>query len=95
MIEEQGRKQIDDTTNLKSNTFRKRFDDFNNGIEFFEKIKFGEIKLEEVQNLQNMPKSNLNKIWRVRHKLEKQNSLLENIKLLYESQEAVIELFDD
>ena len=95
MIEEQGRKQIDDTTNQKSDTFRKRFDDFNNGIEFLEKIKFGEIKLEEVQNLQNMSKSNLNKIWRVRHKLEKQNSILENIKLLYESQEAVIELFDD
>ena len=95
MIEEQGRKQIDDTTNRKSDTFRKRFDDFNNGIEFLEKIKFGEIKLEEVQNLQNMSKSNLNKIWRVRHKLEKQNSILENIKLLYESQEAVIELFDD
>ena len=95
MIEEQGRKQIDDTTNRKSDTFRKRFDDFNNGIEFLEKIKFGEIKLEEVQNLQNMSKSNLNKIWRVRHKLEKQNSLLENIKLLYESQEAAIELFDD
>ena len=30
---------------FKGNTFRKRFCDFNNGIEFFKKIKSGETKL--------------------------------------------------
>ena len=30
---------------FKGNTFRKRFGNFNNGIEFFKKIKSGETKL--------------------------------------------------
>ena len=34
---------------FKSNTSRKRFDDFNNGIELFKKIKSHEMKLEEVK----------------------------------------------
>ena len=32
---------------LKINNSRKRFDDFNNGVEFFEKIKSSEMKLEQ------------------------------------------------
>ena len=32
---------------LKINNSRKRFDDFNNGVEFFEKIKSSKMKLEE------------------------------------------------
>ena len=32
---------------LKINNSRKRFDDFNNGVEFFEKIKSSEMKLEK------------------------------------------------
>ena len=32
---------------FKGNTTRKRFDDFNNGIELFRKIQSGEMKLEE------------------------------------------------
>ena len=42
-----------------------------------------------------MFKSNLNKIWRKRHKSNKQKSALENFKLIYESREAVIKLFND
>ena len=34
---------------FKSNTSRQRFDDFNNGIELFKKIKSREMKLEEVK----------------------------------------------
>ena len=36
---------------FKGNTFRKRFNDFNNNIELFKKIKSGEMKLEEAKNL--------------------------------------------
>ena len=35
---------------FKGNTARKRFDDFNNGMELFKKIKSGEIKLEKAKN---------------------------------------------
>ena len=48
------------------------------------------MKLEEAKKLQNVFKSNLNKISRGRSKAEKQRMALENIKLLYESREAVI-----
>ena len=34
---------------FKGNTARKRFHDFNNGIELFEKIKSGKMKLEEAK----------------------------------------------
>ena len=50
----------------------KKFDDFNNGKEFFSKnIQSGEMKLEEAKND------------------------IKNIKLLYKSREAVIQLFND
>ena len=42
-----------------------------------------------------MFKSNLNKISRGRFKSEEEKCALENIKLLYESQVAVAELFND
>ena len=41
--------QNDLTYYFKGNTARKRFDDFNNGIKLFEKIKSGEIKLGEAE----------------------------------------------
>ena len=34
---------------FKGNTARKRFDDFNNSIELFKKIKSGELKIEEAK----------------------------------------------
>ena len=49
------------------NTTRKRFDDFNNGIELFRKIQSGKMKLEEAKTLQNAFKSNLNGISRGRN----------------------------
>ena len=53
---------------FKGNTARRRFDDFNNDIELFEKVKSGKIKLKEAKKLQNVFKSNLNeakcKSWR-------------------------------
>ena len=52
------------------------------------------MKLEEVKNLQNIFKSNLNKISKGRFKSKEQKSALENNKLLYEWQEAVIKLFN-
>ena len=42
-----------------------------------------------------MFKSNLNEISRGRYKSEEQKSALENIKLFYESREAIIKLFSD
>ena len=45
--------------------------------------------------MQNLFKSNLNKISRGRYKSKEQKSVLENIKLLYESKEVVIILFND
>ena len=51
------------------------------------------MKLEEVKKLQNVFKSNLNEVSRGRNKSE-QKMALENIKLLYESREAVIKLFN-
>ena len=75
---------------VRINTFRKRIDDFNNGIELFKKMKSGKIKLEEAKKLQILFKSNLNKTSRARYKSQEQKGVLENIKLLYESREAVI-----
>ena len=52
------------------------------------------MKLEEAKKLQNVFKLNLNEISKGRYKSEKQKSALENIKLLYEAQEAVIKLLN-
>ena len=52
------------------------------------------MKLEEVKKLQNVFKSNLNEVSKGRNKSEEQKMALENIKLLYESREAVIKLFN-
>ena len=53
------------------------------------------MKLEEAKKLHNVFKSNLNKISKGRYKSEKQKSALKNIKLLYNSREPVIKLFND
>ena len=53
------------------------------------------MKLEEEKKLQNVFKLNLNEISRGRHKSKEQKSALENIKLFYESREAVIKSFND
>ena len=47
---------------FKDDTRKKRFYYFNNGIEHFQKIKSGEMKLEEKKKQQNKFKSSLNKI---------------------------------
>ena len=48
-----------------------------------------------MKKLQNVFKSNLNEISRVTNKSEEQKMGLKKIKLLYESREAVIKLFND
>ena len=53
------------------------------------------MKLEEAKKLQNVFKSNLNEISRGRHKSEEKKRAFGNTKLLYESREAVIKLFND
>ena len=53
------------------------------------------MKVEEKKNLQNVFKSNLNEISRGRHKSKEQKGASKNIKLLYESRETVIKLFND
>ena len=79
---------------FKGNTATQRFDDFNNGIEFFSNIQSDEMKLEEAKKLKNVFKPNLNEISRGTNKSEEQKSTLKNIKLLYELEEAVITLFN-
>ena len=73
---------------FKGNTVRKRFDEFNNGIEHFRKMQSGEMKLEVVKKLQNIFKSNLNEKSRGRNKSKKQKMVSENIKFLYQSRQA-------
>ena len=53
------------------------------------------MKLEEAKKQQNESKSNLSKISKRRFKSEVQKITLKNIKLLYESRETVIKLFND
>ena len=53
------------------------------------------MKLEDEKELQNIFKSSLSEISKGRFKSKEQISTLENIKLLYESRQAVIKLFND
>ena len=71
------------------------FDDFNNGIELFQKVKSGEMKLEEAKKLQNIFKSNLNEISKGNFKSKERKSASKSIKLVYKLREAVIKLFND
>ena len=80
---------------FKNNTAAKDFNDFENDIELFRKIKSGEMMLENRKELQNIFKINLNKISKGRLKSEEQKSALENIKLLYESRQTVIKSLND
>ena len=61
---------------------QKGFDEFNNGIGLSKKIQSGETKLEEVKKLENIFKSNLNKISRGKFKKEELKIHIKNIKLL-------------
>ena len=53
------------------------------------------MKLGEAKKLQNVFKLNINEISKARWKSKEQNNALENIKLPYESWEAIIRLFND
>ena len=53
------------------------------------------MKLEEAKKLQVIFKANLNRILKGRFKSEEQKRAIENIKLLYESRKATIELFNE
>ena len=57
---------------FKGDTASKTCDNFENGKKFFNKIKSGDVKLEEAKKLQNEFKLNLNEILRVRYKSEEQ-----------------------
>ena len=59
---------------FKGNTATKRFNDFTNGIELSKRIESGEMKLEEAKILQNVFRSNLNKMSREIYKSEDQES---------------------
>ena len=87
--------QNDLTYYFKGKTARKRFDDFNNGIENLKIKIFCEMKLEEADNMHNVFRSNQSKISRGRYKSEEQKSAVENIKFLCESWKADIKLFND
>ena len=53
------------------------------------------MKLEDAKELQNIYKSNLNEVSKGRFISKEQKIALENIKLLYESRQAVIKLFNE
>ena len=52
------------------------------------------MKLGEAKKVQSVFKKNLSEISRERYKSEEQKTALGNIKLLYESQEAVVKLLN-
>ena len=62
---------------------------------FLENTIWWNESIEEPKKLQNIFKSHLNETAKERFKSIEQKSLSENIKLLYESREAVIQLFND
>ena len=53
------------------------------------------MNLEEVKKLQVIFKSNLSQILKIRFKSKELKSELENIRLLYESKKATIDLFNE
>ena len=53
---------------FKGDTARKKIDNFADEVILFEKAKSGGMKLKETKKLQNVFKSNLNKIFRGKHK---------------------------
>ena len=75
---------------FKNNTTTKYFIDFENEVELFRKIKCGEVELEDVKELLNIFETNLNKISKGRFKPEEEESVSENIKLLYKSQQVAL-----
>ena len=79
---------------FKNNNNNRNFNDFDNGAQLFKKVQSGKMKLEEMKKLQVIFKANLNRILKGRFKSEEQKRALENIKLLYESRKATIELFN-
>ena len=50
------------TYHFQVNTFRKRLDDFNNGIKLFRKIKSGKSKLENANNTQTKKQKNVDRM---------------------------------
>ena len=69
---------------FKSNSGRKRFDDFNNGIELFRKIQTAEyVQIKSKQNTKR------------KEQIKSKKSGLENFKLLNESREVIIKLLND
>ena len=53
------------------------------------------MKLEEPKKLQNVFKSNLNKVSKRRYESEEKSIASKCIKFLYESREPIIKLFND
>ena len=80
---------------FRKESSRKRFDEFENGINLFEKIKYGDEKLEEAKKYKKVFKSTLKEIARGRYKSKVQNSALQNIKMVYKAREPTIKLFND
>ena len=78
------------TYHFNGDTSKKRFDDFNNCVEFLKKIQTGKIKLAEAKKKNRSNKTDLNKISKERFKSEAQKMTLKYIKLLYKSRDAVI-----
>lgn len=80
---------------FRKESSRERFDEFENGINLFEKIKSGDEKLEEAKKYKKVFKSTLKEIARGRYKSKVQNSALQNIKMFYKAREPTIKLFND
>lgn len=72
---------------FRKESSRKRFDEFENGINLFEKAKSGDEKLEEAKKYKKVFKSTLKEIV--------QNSALKNIKMFYKAREPTIKSFND
>ena len=69
---------------------KEKFDAMQEWYEHFRKIQFSEMKLEDVKELQNIFKPNLNKILKSRYKSEEQKSALQNIMFITNLQKLLL-----
>ena len=84
------------TYHYKSKSIPKKdFIGFKDLLGFYKNIKEGHITLEKSEEKQKEFKSEINEIVKRSKKSEDQKNAIKNIKILYESREKVVKLFND
>ena len=80
---------------FEGNTATERFNDFNNGIELFKKIKSGQMKLEEEKNTTKCVWIKSKRKIKRKIQIRRVKKCIRKIKLLYKWQEGVSKLIND